>query len=233
MPRLVWVFAGRTAILLGFVMSRLYAGLGCIIGRNWAYLSSVSALLHAYTKIIIFLSHLLHLCVIEESNFLSISVLFCSSVNIHIRRVFDDNLGIIFVISPCCGYSLESPPHRGDSNEYPQQMFLLRTIENYPLIIINYPPHLFYCWHNTVHPRSTLLTDRKSYSYHISFWPWPWQVRHCPPWVHKNSFMLLLYLFYLFYCWLCFCFFYRKQYIPEICNYFLAFAIFSFCFSKK
>ena len=35
----------------------------------------------------------------------------------------------------CCGYSLESP-RRGDSNEYPQHMFLWRTIENYPLMII-------------------------------------------------------------------------------------------------
>ena len=29
------------------------------------------------------------------------------------------------------GYSLESP-HRGDTNEYPQQMFLWRNNENYP-----------------------------------------------------------------------------------------------------
>ena len=56
-------------------------------------------------------------------------------------RVFEDNLVIIFVISPNyknirCGYSLESyrPPRGGDSNEYPpQHMFLWRLIENYPL----------------------------------------------------------------------------------------------------
>ena len=43
----------------------------------------------------------------------------------HIRKVFQDNLGIIFVLHKniCCGYSLELP-HRGDSNEYPQYMFL-------------------------------------------------------------------------------------------------------------
>ena len=30
----------------------------------------------------------------------------------------------------CSGYSLESP-QRGDSNEYPQHMFLRRIMENY------------------------------------------------------------------------------------------------------
>ena len=30
----------------------------------------------------------------------------------------------------CCGYSLESPG-RGNSNEYPQHMFLWRNMENY------------------------------------------------------------------------------------------------------
>ena len=45
------------------------------------------------------------------------------------------------------GYSLESP-RRGDSNEYPQDMFLWRTDENYPSIIIKYPPYLFH-WINT------------------------------------------------------------------------------------
>ena len=44
----------------------------------------------------------------------------------------------------CCGYSLESP-RRGDSNEYPQHMFLWRTIKSCSLIIIRYPPYLFYC----------------------------------------------------------------------------------------
>ena len=37
----------------------------------------------------------------------------------------------------CCGYSLEAP-RRGASNEYPQHMFLWRTGENYPRIIIKY-----------------------------------------------------------------------------------------------
>ena len=31
------------------------------------------------------------------------------------------------------------------SNQNPQHMFLWRTIENYLLIIIRYPPYLFYC----------------------------------------------------------------------------------------
>ena len=43
----------------------------------------------------------------------------------------------------CCGYSLESP-RWGNSNEYPQHMFLWRTDKNYFLIIIKYPPYLFH-----------------------------------------------------------------------------------------
>ena len=35
----------------------------------------------------------------------------------------------------------------GDSNEYPQHMFLWRTGENYPSVIIKYPPYLFYWSH--------------------------------------------------------------------------------------
>ena len=41
----------------------------------------------------------------------------------------------------CCGYSLESP-YQGNSNEYPQRMFLLRNKHNYPSVIIKYPPYL-------------------------------------------------------------------------------------------
>ena len=44
----------------------------------------------------------------------------------------------------CCGYSLESPC-KHDSKEYTQHMFLWRTDENYSLIIIKYPPYLFFC----------------------------------------------------------------------------------------
>ena len=69
-------------------------------------------------------------------------------------------------------YSLESPqrgdsneypqhmfsPWRGDSNEYPQHMFLWRTGENYPLIIIKYPPYLFHCY-GAVCSRSTLFAQ--------------------------------------------------------------------------
>ena len=32
----------------------------------------------------------------------------------------------------------------GDSNEYPQRMFLWRNKQNYPLIITKYPPYLFH-----------------------------------------------------------------------------------------
>ena len=32
---------------------------------------------------------------------------------------------------------------RGDSNEYPQHMFLWRNKQTYPLIITKYPPYLF------------------------------------------------------------------------------------------
>ena len=68
-----------------------------------------------------------------------------------IKRVFEDNQGIIFVIlhkNVCCAYSLESPQW-GDSNEYPQHVFLWRTVENYPLIILKYPPYLLH-WKGTV-----------------------------------------------------------------------------------
>ena len=61
------------------------------------------------------------------------------------RRVFENNLRYFSIKNICCGYSLESP-RRGNSNEYPQLMFLWRTIENYPVIIIKYP-HLFYCYY--------------------------------------------------------------------------------------
>ena len=45
----------------------------------------------------------------------------------------------VFHKNICCGYSLELP--RGDSNEYPQHMFLWR---NNPIIILKYPPYLFH-----------------------------------------------------------------------------------------
>ena len=35
--------------------------------------------------------------------------------------------------------------HQGDSNEYPQHMHLWRTAQNYPSVIIKYPPYLFHC----------------------------------------------------------------------------------------
>ena len=61
------------------------------------------------------------------------------------------NLGYFFLYRHekiCCGYSLEAP-QRGASNEYPQHMFLWKTREKYPRIIIKYsslappppPPH--------------------------------------------------------------------------------------------
>ena len=43
-------------------------------------------------------------------------------------RVFDDNSRIILSVlhkNICCGYSLESP-WRGDSNEYPQHVFMTK-----------------------------------------------------------------------------------------------------------
>ena len=61
-----------------------------------------------------------------------------------IKWVFD-NLGIIPLFlhkNICCGYSLELP-HRGDSNMYLQHMFIWKIMENYPSIIIKYPPYLF------------------------------------------------------------------------------------------
>ena len=34
---------------------------------------------------------------------------------------------------------------QGDSNEYPQHMFLWRNKQNYHLVITKYPPYLFHC----------------------------------------------------------------------------------------
>ena len=45
----------------------------------------------------------------------------------------------------CCGYLILELPRRGDSNEYPHHMFLWRTDENYPSVIIRYPPYLVFC----------------------------------------------------------------------------------------
>ena len=56
-----------------------------------------------------------------------------------IRRVFDDNFPY---------FSIETYVV-GDSNEYPQHMFLRRTDKNYPLIIIKYPPYLFH-WYKAL-----------------------------------------------------------------------------------
>ena len=52
---------------------------------------------------------------------------------------------------------------RGYSNKYPQHMFLWRTVQSYPLIIIKYPSYLF---HWNLHPytclaRSTTLEHQK------------------------------------------------------------------------
>ena len=40
------------------------------------------------------------------------------------------------------------------SNEYPQHMFLWRNKQNYPSIIIKYPPYLFHCdkWYRIPQP---------------------------------------------------------------------------------
>ena len=51
-----------------------------------------------------------------------------------IRKIIDGNSRIIFI----------SSPWRGNSNEYPQHMFLWRNKQNYPLIITKYAPDLFH-----------------------------------------------------------------------------------------
>ena len=56
-------------------------------------------------------------------------------------------------IKTCCGHSLESPG-RGDSNVYPQHMFLWRNKKKYPLIITKYPPYLF---HSVYIPRAVVF----------------------------------------------------------------------------
>ena len=38
----------------------------------------------------------------------------------------------------------QNKPQQGDSNEYPQHMFLWRTDKNCPSIIIKYPPIVAY-----------------------------------------------------------------------------------------
>ena len=48
-----------------------------------------------------------------------------------------------------CGYSLELH-WRGESNEYPQHMFLWGDKQNYPLIITKYPSYLFHCFLDTI-----------------------------------------------------------------------------------
>ena len=57
-----------------------------------------------------------------------------------------DNFCQFSIKNICCGYSLESP-WRGNSNEYPQHLFLWRNKQSYPLIITKYPPYLFH-WGN-------------------------------------------------------------------------------------
>ena len=83
-------------------------------------------------------------CITQENSEGSGKRLCCSHTQYtveQIRRVFDDNWRIIFIIlhkNICCGYSLESP-RRGDSNEHPQHIiFLWRNKQNYPLIITKY-----------------------------------------------------------------------------------------------
>ena len=53
-----------------------------------------------------------------------------------------DNFGIFFFLflhkNICCGYSFEVPC-QGTSNEYPQDMLLWRTGENYPELSRNTP----------------------------------------------------------------------------------------------
>ena len=55
-----------------------------------------------------------------------------------------DNCRQFSIKNVCCRYSLELS-RQGDSNEYPQHMFLSRNDENYPSIFIKYPPYLFQC----------------------------------------------------------------------------------------
>ena len=40
-------------------------------------------------------------------------------------------------------------PRRGDSNEYPQHMFLWKNKQNYPLLITKYSPYLFHWSHQS------------------------------------------------------------------------------------
>ena len=87
-----------------------------------------------------------------------------------IRRVFEDNWGIVFVISPqniCCGYSLES--RRGDSNEHPQRMLLWQTTRDVKKLhgLVLYVQH---CWISsnemymaTVHCLSSFNSENSIY----------------------------------------------------------------------
>ena len=58
---------------------------------------------------------------------------------------------------------IASTPRRGDSNEYPQHMFLWRNKENYPSIIIKYPPYLFF-WPSFSSRLPSILSPSQSMS---------------------------------------------------------------------
>ena len=70
----------------------------------------------------------------------------------------------------CCGYSLESP-RWGDSNEYPQCMFLRKNKQKYPLLIIKYPSYLFH-WHFVVSGFTLPLGARGGLQCFIVPLPW-------------------------------------------------------------
>ena len=67
----------------------------------------------------------------------------------------------------CCGYSLEAP-WWGTSNEYPQYMFLWRTVENYPIIISEYssltvPLTYMYVLHQETRKKYMLFQGQKMF----------------------------------------------------------------------
>ena len=71
-------------------------------------------------------------------------------------------------------------PHPGDSNEYPQHMFLWRNDENYYSIIIKYPLYLFHCLMTVcLRPFRIVLVDdnqlKPTHTHlHAMNWePWP------------------------------------------------------------
>ena len=167
MPRLIWVFAGRTVILLVLSWCSSYATQ--IHVESWR--KQICTVLAAT----ILNQHPIHVVnnTIKISKndylweFINLSLLLLTQPLIletialpltgQLWTVYTDRLSCMITCynSKFCATARQIQQNyprnrfssdvaqRGDSNDYPQHMFLWRTVDNYALLIINYPPHLF------------------------------------------------------------------------------------------